>query len=174
MKLTSLADLYVAELQDMHSAEKQLTRALPKLAKAAASPELRDALEEHLEVTQTQLQRLETILGNLGKRPGRNKCEAMEGLVAEGQEICEMDGEDLVRDAGIIVAGQKVEHYEIASYGSLHAFARLLGRDEDASLLQESLDEEKEADQKLNEIAEGGLNQQALRAQSDSEMDDEN
>lgn len=173
MKLTSLADLYVAELQDMHSAEKQLTRALPKLAKAAASPELRDALEEHLEVTQTQLQRLETILGNLGKRPGRNKCEAMEGLVAEGQEICEMDGEDLVRDAGIIVAGQKVEHYEIASYGSLHAFARLLGRDEDASLLQESLDEEKEADQKLNEIAEGGLNQQALRAQSDSEMDDE-
>jgi ferritin-like metal-binding protein YciE len=173
MKLTSLSDLYVNELQDMYNAEKQLTRALPKLAKAASTPELRSALEEHLEVTQTQLERLETILGNLGKKPGRNKCEAMQGLVSEGQEIVDMDGDDAVRDAGIIVAGQKVEHYEIASYGSLETFARLLGREEDASLLHTTLEEEREADQKLNQIAEGGLNQQALQGAAMGESDDE-
>ena len=109
MKLTNLSDLYIAELQDMYSAEKQLTRALPKMAKAAASDQLRSALQEHLGVTQTQLERLETILGSLGKKPGKNKCEAMQGLVTEGQEICDMDGEDVIRDAGIIVAGQKVQ-----------------------------------------------------------------
>ena len=175
MKLTNLSDLYVNELQDMYNAEKQLTRALPKMAKAASTPELRSALEEHLEVTQTQLERLETILGNLGKKPGRNKCEAMEGLVAEGKEICDTDGDDAVRDAGIIVAGQKVEHYEIASYGSLETFARLLGRDEDATLLHTTLEEEKEADHKLNQIAEGGLNRQALQgaAVGDEEGQDE-
>jgi ferritin-like metal-binding protein YciE len=163
MKLTNLADLYVSELQDMYSAEKQLTRALPKMAKAASTPELRQALEEHLQVTEAQLERLETILGNLGKKPGKNKCEAMQGLVEEGKQIIDMDGEDIIRDAGLIVAGQKVEHYEIASYGSLATFAKLLGREEDASLLGQTLDEEKEADQKLNQIAEGGLNRQAVQ-----------
>lgn len=165
MKLTNLSDLYVAELQDMYSAEKQLTRALPKMAKAASNPELRSALEEHLQVTQTQLERLETILGNLGKKPGKNKCEAMQGLVEEGKELIDMDGEDIIRDAGLIVAGQKVEHYEIASYGSLATFAKLLGREEDADLLGQTLEEEKEADQKLNQIAENGLNQQALQVE---------
>src|SRR5438552_2138259 len=101
MKLTNLADLYVSELQDMFSAEKQLTRALPKMAKAVTTPELRDALEEHLGVTQTQMERLETILDDLGKKPGGNRCEAMEGLLTEGEEICKMDGQAAVRDAGI-------------------------------------------------------------------------
>jgi ferritin-like metal-binding protein YciE len=156
----------------MYSAEKQLTRALPKMAKAASTPELRSALEEHLQVTQTQLERLETILGNLGKKPSKNKCEAMQGLVEEGKEIIEMDGEDIVRDAGLIVHGQKVEHYEIASYGSLATFAKLLGRQEDANLLGQTLDEEKEADQKLNQIAEGSINQQAL-ATADGQDDEE-
>jgi ferritin-like metal-binding protein YciE len=165
MKLTNLSDLYLFELQDMYSAEKQLTRALPKMAKAAASPELRSALEEHLQETQTQVERLETILGNLGKKPSRGKCEAMEGLVEESKEIIDTDGDDAVRDAGLIVHGQKVEHYEIASYGSLRAFARLLGREEDVSLLEQTLEEEKHADETLNQLAEAGINQQALDGQ---------
>lgn len=163
MKLTSLADLYLAGLQDMYSAEKQLTRALPKLAKAAQSPELRSALQEHLEVTQQQVERLETIISNLGKKPGGHKCEAMQGLVEEGSEILEQAQEDEVRDAGIIMAGQKVEHYEIASYGTLAAFAKLLGRTEDQNLLHTTLEEERQADEKLNQIAESGVNQMAMQ-----------
>jgi ferritin-like metal-binding protein YciE len=162
MKLTNLADLYLTELQDMYNAEKQLTRALPKMAKAAQSPELRSALQEHLAVTQQQMQRLETIITKLGKKPGGKKCEAMLGIVEEGQEILDDAEEDGVRDAGIIMAGQKVEHYEIASYGCLETYARLLGRREDESLLHTTLEEEKEADQRLNELAQGGINQQAL------------
>lgn len=163
MKLTSLADLYLAELQDMYNAEKQLTRALPRMAKAAQSPELKDALQEHLSVTQEQLQRLETIISNLGKKPGGIKCEAMAGLVEEGQDIIDKAEEDPVRDAVIIMSGQKVEHYEIATYGCLETYARLLGRHEDESLLHTTLEEERQADEKLNQLAQGGINQQALQ-----------
>ena len=160
MKLKSLADLYTYELRDLYSAEVQLTKALPKLAENASSPELRRALEQHLEETRTQVQRLETIFNSLGERPGGEKCEAMEGLVSEGEELLDEEGEPEVIDAGIIVAAQKVEHYEIAGYGSMVAFARTLGRDEDAAMLQETLDEEKKADRTLTEIAERAVNKQ--------------
>lgn len=161
MKLNSLADLYTQELRDMYSAEVQLTKALPKLADSATNPELRNALEQHLEVTRTHVQRLESIFNSLGERPGGEKCEAMEGLVEEGEEIIDADADPEVRDAGLIVAGQKTEHYEIASYGSLVTFAKTLGRDDDASLLHDTLEEEKQADQLLTQIAERIVNKQA-------------
>jgi ferritin-like metal-binding protein YciE len=153
MKLSTLTDLYIDQLQDMHSAEKQLTRALPKMARAAASEELKAALSEHLEVTKEQLSRLDTILSGLDKTAGRKVCEAAVGLVAEGSEIIDADGEEDIRDAGLIVAAQKVEHYEIASYGSLRAFALLLGRRADARLLEQTLSEEKEADATLTKLS---------------------
>lgn len=162
MKLTSFEDLYLAELQDLYSAEKQLIRALPKLAKAADAQELAGAFEEHLEQTKVHLERLETILENLGKKPGREKCEAMAGLITEGQELIEKEPEPRILDAGLIVAAQKVEHYEIAGYGGVRTFARLLGRDEDAELLQQTLDEEKDTDHRLNEIAESFVNSRAM------------
>jgi ferritin-like metal-binding protein YciE len=162
MKLTSLADLYLAGLQDMYNAEKQLTRALPKMAKAAQSPQLRSALQEHLDVTQHHMERVEGIISSMGKKAGGHKCAAMAGLVEEGQEVLESAQDEGVRDAGIIMAGQKVEHYEIASYGTLASYARLLGRSQDQSVLHNILEEEREADQKLNQLAEGGINQQAM------------
>jgi ferritin-like metal-binding protein YciE len=164
MKLTTFQDLYVAELQDMHNAEKQLIRALPKMAKTATDNELRDAFSEHLEQTRGHLERLDRILEGIGKRPGREKCEAMEGLIAEGQELVDKQPEPHILDAGLIVAAQKVEHYEIAGYGGLRTFALLLDREEDAELLQQTLDEEKLADELLTQIAESFVNQRAMFA----------
>ncbi len=161
MKLRTLFDLYVAQLRDVHSAEKQLTKALPKMAKAANAHGLRSALLEHLEVTKEQLARVEKILKNNDQTPGRHKCEAMEGLIAEGQEMLEADADEEVLDAGMIVAAQKVEHYEIAAYGSLRTFAEMLGRKDDAALLQRTLEEEKEADESLNRLALGLVNRRA-------------
>jgi ferritin-like metal-binding protein YciE len=162
MKLESMSDLYIAELQDTYNAERQLLKALPKLAKAAQTSELKQTIQEHLEVTQNHVTRLEKILTDLNERPGGEVCEAMQGLVAEGEELIEADGEDAVRDAGLIVAAQKVEHYEIAAYGSLRQFAHLLNRENDVGLLEATLEEEKQADKKLTELAEQVVNKRAV------------
>jgi ferritin-like metal-binding protein YciE len=148
-----LKELYVDELKDLYSAENQLVKALPKLAKAAASEELRAGFEEHLEQTKGHVQRLEQIFEMLDESPKGKKCKGMEGLIEEGSEIMEEDFEDALLDAALIGAAQRVEHYEIAAYGTVRAFAEELGESEHASLLAETLEEEKETDEKLTELA---------------------
>jgi len=159
-----LRDLFEDELKDIYWAEKALTKAIPKMAKNATSEELVNALKDHLEVTNGHVERLEESFRLLGKTARAKKCEAMAGLVKEGEEIMENTEEGVVRDAGIISAAQKVEHYEIATYGTLRAFAKTLGEDEVATLLQQTLDEEKEADETLTEIAESSINVEAEQA----------
>jgi ferritin-like metal-binding protein YciE len=159
-----LRDLFEDELKDIYWAEKALTKAIPRMAKNATSEELVNALNDHLEVTKGHVERLEESFKILGKAARAKKCEAMAGLVKEAEEIMEDTEEGVVRDAGIISAGQKVEHYEIATYGTLVAFAKTLGEAEVSSLLQQTLDEEKEADQKLSEIAESSINVEAEHA----------
>src|SRR4051812_14488661 len=158
MALDSLHDLYVDELKDLYSAENQLLKALPRMAKAATAPELKAAFTEHLEVTRGQVERLEKIFKGLDASPKGKKCKAMEGLIAEGKELMAEDADESVLDAALISAAQKVEHYEMAGYGCARTFARLLGYDDAAALLQETLDEEGEADKKLTELAETVIN----------------
>jgi len=162
MKLNTLQDLYIDELRDLYSAENQLLKALPKMAKGASSPELRLAIQQHLEQTKGQVQRLEQIFDGLDEKPTGKTCHAMKGLIEEGSEILGEDGDDSVLDAGIIAAAQKVEHYEIASYGTVRTFADLLNQNEASQLLQQTLDEEGEANKKLNTLAENIVNQEAL------------
>ena len=157
MKFNSLHDVYVAQLKDAYSAEKQLTEALPKMAKAASTPELREAFENHLTETHSHMQKVRAILDELDENPGNTKCKAMEGLIEEGDEVANEKGNATARDAAIILAAQKVEHYEIATYGGLHTYAKSLGYSDAADTLQEILDQEYEADQKLDNIAMGGL-----------------
>lgn len=180
MKLASLGDLFVEELKDLYDAEKQLIKALPKMAKAASSEELAAAFEEHLEVTETHRDRLEKIFKALGENAGRKKCEAMKGLIEEGSETIKKDANETVRDAALIASAQKVEHYEMAGYGCVRTWAQLLGHQEAAELLQQTLDEEGEADKKLSEIAES-LNAEATdgdemarRESEDDEEDEDN
>jgi ferritin-like metal-binding protein YciE len=154
MKVESLQDLYVEQLRDLYDAENQLIKALPKMAKAASSPELRNAFEEHLEQTKEQAQRIETIFEGMGEKAKGQKCKAMEGLVKEGSEVIEEDMPEGVKDAALIAAAQRVEHYEIAGYGCVRTYANLLGESDAASLLEQTLDEEKEADELLGGIAE--------------------
>ena len=149
-----LKELYIDELKDLYSAENQLLKALPKMAKAASSEELSSAFTEHLEQTQGQVQRLEQIFEMLDENPKGKKCVGMEGLVKEGAELMGEDFEDEVMDAGLIGAAQRIEHYEIAAYGTARAFAELMGESEQASLLSETLEEEKETDQKLTQLSE--------------------
>ena len=158
MKLKSLEDLLVKELRDLYSAEKQIIKALPKMEAAAHSTALQTALKEHLEVTERQVSRLEEIFGMLSVTSRGPKCAAMEGLLKEGAELLEEDAEPSVLDAGIIGAAQRVEHYEMAGYGVARTFARLLGHDKIADLLQKTLDEEGEADKTLTELAESEIN----------------
>ena len=165
MKLESLQELLVDELKDLYSAETQLVKALPKMAKAASSPELKAAFEEHLEETKGQVDRLVTIFEQLEGSPKGKKCKAMEGLIEEGSEVIEAEGEDSVKDAALICAAQKVEHYEMAGYGCARTFATLLGLNEVADLLQETLDEEGNADKKLTELAETVINIEAAAAE---------
>jgi ferritin-like metal-binding protein YciE len=165
MSLKTLEDLFVHELKDLYSAEKQLLKALPKMAKAASSDQLRDGFEEHLEQTKGHVERLETIFDQLGKSPRAAKCDAMEGLVEEGQKMIDEDAEPHVKDAGLIAAAQRVEHYEIAGYGTARTFARLLGHSEAEDLLQQTLDEEKETDERLTELAESEINVEAKAAE---------
>jgi ferritin-like metal-binding protein YciE len=158
-----LKELYIEELKDLYNAEDQLVKALPKMAKAASSEELSQGFEEHLEQTRGHVQRLEKIFQSLGESPKGKKCKGMEGLVAEGAEVMEEDFEDSVMDAALIGAAQRVEHYEIAAYGTVCAFAEELGESEQASLLNETLEEEKETDEKLTNLAKE-INSQAYQA----------
>ena len=167
MKLNTLEQLYISELRDLYSAENQLLKALPKMAKGASYPELKDAFKKHLEQTKGHVERLEQIFQHLDENPKGKTCHAMKGLIEEGSEILKEDGEDSVVDAGLIVAAQKVEHYEIASYGSVRTFANLLGKDEEAELLQATLDEESETNEILNRLAETVVNPEAV---SETEM----
>lgn len=162
MTANSLQELYVEQLQDLYSAEQQIIKALPKMIEAAQSEELRNGLNEHLEVTQTQAGRLETIFEELGEDAEGEKCKGMEGVLKEGSDLLKEAGE-AVRDAAIIAAAQRVEHYEMAGYGTARTYATLLGFDEAASLLEQTLEEEKEADQTLSGLAEE-LNVEALEA----------
>ena len=153
MQNESLKQLYVGELKDLFSAENQLVKALPKMAKAASSDELRAGFEEHLEQTKGQVQRLEEIFESLDESPKGKKCVAMEGLIKGGSEMMEEDFEDAVLDVGLIGAARRVEHYEIAAYGAVCAIAKALGQTEHVSLLQETLNEETETDEKLTDLA---------------------
>jgi len=161
MKLESLQDLLVDQLKDLYSAENQLVKALPKMAKAATSEELRSGFEQHLEETKNQVSRLEQICEELGVTPKGKKCAAMEGLIQEGKELMEEDAEPAVMDAGLIAAAQKVEHYEMASYGTARTWAQQLGLEEAATLLEETYEEEKATDEKLTQLAEQGVNEEA-------------
>jgi ferritin-like metal-binding protein YciE len=169
MALNSLHDLYVEELKDLYDAENQILKALPKMVKAATSTELQEAFQEHLEQTQEHARRLEGIFEKLKLRGKGKKCKAMEGLLAEGKEIMKEDGEDMVKDAGLIAAAQRVEHYEMAGYGCARTFALLLGEEESAQLLQQTLGEEEAADQKLTEVAESTINPGAASIADESE-----
>jgi len=154
MQKDSLRELYIDELKDLYSAETQMVKALPKMAKAAANDQLRQAFEEHLRETSGHVSRLEQIFEQIGEKPSGKKCLGMEGLVKEGSEVMKEDYSDEVKDAGIIGAAQRVEHYEIAAYGTVRTFAELLGESEQVSLLEETLNEEKQADEKLTQLSE--------------------
>ncbi len=153
MKLNTLKDLYFHELKDLYSAEKQIIKALPKMAKAATNEELAASFKKHLEETKVQAERLEKILASHDQSVRGPKCKGMEGVIAEGAEMIEEDADDEVRDAGLIAAAQRVEHYEMAGYGTARTYAELLGDSEGAKLLQQTLSEEAATDQKLTASA---------------------
>jgi ferritin-like metal-binding protein YciE len=167
MQLTSIDDVFVHEIQDLHSAETQLVAALPKLAQAASNEELRKAFEHHLEETRDHVRRLDEIMGQIGTTPG-DKCKGMAGLIAEGQEMVQAQGDPTVKDAALISAAQRVEHYEIAAYGTARTLAGELGRDEAKDLLDQTLDEESQADKLLTKIATGGMFKAGLNQQARS------
>jgi|ERR1700741_710977 len=158
---TSLTKLFEDGLKDIYWVEKALTKAIPKMVKKATSDELVDALEKHLTVTQEQVKKVEQVFEAIGRKPQAKPCPAMKGIIEEAGETME-EFEGIVRDAGIICSAQKVEHYEIASYGSLCAFAKTLGLEDAAGILEQILEEEKEADEKLTEVAESSVNTEAL------------
>jgi ferritin-like metal-binding protein YciE len=162
MKLNTLRDLYVEQLRDLYSAETQLVDALPMMMESASHPELQQALRNHLAETQTQVERLERIFQSLDLKPGGETCQAMKGLIKEGNEIVGKRADHDVRDAGIIAVCQRVEHYEIAGYGTVATYAEMLGRTEDHDLLGQTLSEEKNADQILNGIALSVVNIDAM------------
>lgn len=166
----SIRDLLEMSLQDTYSAETQILDALPKMKKAAASPKLQQAFEEHLQITQRQVERLEQVCKSLGIKPDGNTCEAMEGLVEEGEEIIEELSQGPVRDAALIGAAQKVEHYEMAAYGTLTAMLKAMGEQKSADLMAQTLKEEKDTDELLTEIAEAEVNPAALKQQPANEQ----
>ncbi|HWE38154.1 MAG TPA: ferritin-like domain-containing protein [Isosphaeraceae bacterium] len=154
MKLDSLQTLFVEELRDLYNAETQITKALPKMIKAATDPALKAGFETHLRETEGQIRRLELIFEKLGESPKGKTCKAMEGILEEGEEMVKQKAEPAVHDAGLIAAAQRVEHYEIAGYGTVRTYAHLLNEHEAARLLQETLDEEGATDKKLTQLAE--------------------
>jgi ferritin-like metal-binding protein YciE len=162
MEIDSLRKLYVEELKDLYSAEKQILQALPRMAKKATNAQLRQAFQEHLEVTRMQVERLDRIFELLGKSSRGKKCKGMEGLLEEGKEMMQEDMEDEVMDAALISAAQRVEHYEIAGYGTVRTYAQLLGEKEHVKLLQQTLDEEGNTDKKLSQLAESTINVEAM------------
>ena len=165
MSMDSLKDLYIDELKDLYNAENQLLKALPKMAKKASAPELKRAFQDHLAQTEGHVNRLEKIFKGLGEKPTGKVCKAMKGLVEEGKEVIDEDGDDSVLDAALIGAAQRVEHYEIAGYGVVRTFASLLGEEEAMGLLQRTLNEEAEADKKLTKLAESVINVEASEAE---------
>lgn len=173
MRENGLRELYLDELRDLYSAENQLVKALPKMAKASESEELRDGFEQHLEQTKGHVQRLEQIFEALDESPKGKKCAGMEGLIKEGSEVIEEDFEGALMDAALIGAAQRVEHYEIAAYGTVVAFAEQLGESEHASLLKQTLDEEKETDEKLTSLSEQINSEANDEGESESEEEDE-
>ncbi|HEY7408310.1 MAG TPA: ferritin-like domain-containing protein [Gemmatimonadaceae bacterium] len=167
--MSTLRDLYIDELKDLWSAEKQLVKALPRMAKAATHPELAKAFMTHLRQTEQQVKRLEQIFDELGESPRGKKCIGMEGLIEEGQELLKEKPDPDVLDAGLIAKAQHVEHYEIAGYGTVRTYAQLLGADRQAQLLQQTLDEEGETDKLLTRLAESSINLDAADAEGEEE-----
>ena len=161
MRIENLEKLFVDQLKDVYDAEHQLVDALGKMEEGASSPQLKRAFSEHRKQTQRQVQRLEQVFAGLGEKPERKTCKGMKGLVGEGEEILDAKGDEAAIDAGLIGAAQKVEHYEMATYGTLRTFAQQLGRSQEARLLQEILDEESQANEKLTALATSGINQNA-------------
>jgi ferritin-like metal-binding protein YciE len=161
MKLESLKDLYLEQLKDLYSAETQLVDALPKMAERATSTDLKKGFQDHLLQTQEHVRRLEQIFQDLGDSPKGHTCEGMKGLIKEGEEMIKMKGDDKVIDAGLIAAAQRVEHYEIAGYGTVRTYAEMLGKSQHASLLERTLQEEEMTDEKLTRLAESHINVEA-------------
>lgn len=161
MKLDNLKSLLVEDLMDLYDAERQITEALPQMIEAASSPDLKRSLEEHLKVTKKQSERLDKVFKRMGIEVEEKTCEGMKGLIKEGQKVLRQKAEPEVQDAAIIAAAQKVEHYEIAGYGTARTYARMLGDMETAQLLEQTLDEEGQADQKLTKLAEYQVNPKA-------------
>jgi ferritin-like metal-binding protein YciE len=168
----TLHDAFIDELRDAYDAEKQLVKALPKLAKSASSDDLREAFEIHLEETREHVNRLEQVFGSIGEKVRGKHCEGIAGIIEEGGKVMKEDFDDTTMDACLIASGQRAEHYEMAAYGTLVAWAQAMGHTEAADLLQQTLDEEKAADKKLTALAEGGINQSAAD-QAHSDEDDE-
>lgn len=162
MKLESLKDLYLEQLKDLYSAETQLLDALPKMADGASAPDLKKAFSEHLRQTQEHVRRLERIFETLAESPKGHTCEGMKGLIREGEQMLRMEGEPAVLDAGLIAAAQRVEHYEIAGYGTVRTYAELLGHDGQVALLERTLDEEEQTDELLTRLAESHVNEEAF------------
>ena len=173
MAMQSLNELFVDKLKDIYDAERRITKALPKMIKTAASEELSTAFEEHLRVTENQIERLDRIFENIGESPGRKTCHGMMGIIEEGQELMEKDAPEAVMDAGLIAAAQEVEHYEISSYGCLKTWADQLGMSDESGQLEESLNGEKEADERLNQLATQ-INLQAMEMGGEDDEETEN
>jgi ferritin-like metal-binding protein YciE len=169
----TLHDAFIDELRDTYDAERQLLKALPKLAKASTSPELRAAFESHLEETRGQIERLEQVFESLDEKVRGKHCDGIAGIIEEGKNVMGEEFDDATMDACLIASGQRAEHYEMAAYGTLVAWARAMGHDEAADLLQQTLDEEKATDEKLSALAEGGINQEAASAAHPEESDEE-
>jgi len=169
----TLHDAFLDELRDVYDAEKQLTKALPKLAKAASSEELRAAFQEHLEETNGHIERLEEVFGALDEKAKGKHCDGIAGIIEEGKAVMGEDFDEVTMDACLIAAGQRAEHYEMAAYGTLIAWAEAMGHKEVVDLLQQNLDEEKAADEKLTSLAEGGINEQAAQAAHPGDEEEE-
>jgi len=164
MEAKTLRELYVDELKDIHNAENQILQALPKMVQAATAPNLKKGFQDHLEQSRGHVQRLEQIFKDLGEQPGGKKCKGMEGLLKEGQEVMTELTDPEVKDAALISAAQRVEHYEMAAYGTVRTYAKTLGEKGAAQVLQQTLDEEGETDKKLTRLAEHGINVKAMNA----------
>jgi len=168
----SLHDAFLDELRDIYDAEKQLTKALPKLAKAARSAELKQAIESHLEETRGHVERLEEVFESLGEKARGKHCDGIAGIIEEGKSTLDEDFDEMTMDACIVASGQRAEHYEMAAYGTLVAWAQAMGHGDTAKVLQQTLNEEKAADKKLSQLAEGGINKQAAAGEMDEEDED--
>jgi ferritin-like metal-binding protein YciE len=173
MKETNFEELFKEELEDIYDAERQIIQALPKMAEAASSEELTAAFQEHLEVTRKQVKRLDKVFQKLGAKPGNKTCEGMQGLLREGEKMISEISKSAVLDAGLIAAAQKVEHYEISAYGTVRTMAEMLGQEDAAELLEETLEEERETDENLTEIAESIMSGESAEDEEEEDLEEE-